>query len=736
MIKQFKITPVRYADSGDPTKTLTLDLYNPELSGFAVQNVTGLGPVKAKVNMSDYATIPGAKCTGTRQSTRSISFKLVFFDTTVDVEELRHRSYLYFPIGEMIDIEIETDFRKVRVNGLVESNQPSIWGRDLEGCDITVLCESPYLESPDVVVYEIAEVASAFHFPFTSKESPKELLFGHPYIGDNIIIHNTGDVDSGCIFEIIALKDISNPMIKNISDDTFFELLINMDAGDVVTINTNIGKKSVSLKRGSKTMNIINYIKEGSTWFVIKRGDTVFEILYTSTISKTYNSNNKKDGDEYDVNIKIDRNGYTIPSVKVGNEIKQAESPHLFNPVDLGVPTSLGFSGTKKHWHDEYTDPEKYDYTDETFSFTKQLSDSALSDFGIGYIDVLAKKLIVTHVKRQITIPTWIIPDDKEKWNMFGPSVFANVGRPGVIYKSQTSTVTKGDIKPNTTIYSNRFKYNPNMNGVASLTEASYYIKDFFSDATSTEDFDVCFWDNTGKVVAYHFSRNYSSNNKENYCLLEPKWYDDNPVYFLCELKTPYELDLSSSMSDFNELTNNHAVVNSIEFNKENNEVILVSCDRYINYIYDYYPFDSGASSSIDIPDGYAATFLYFVCVADFNENGYTSFSVNVANSKNGRAFTIDWSGIENLPTFYGGIVDFTSGKLINQYDEHGDPIEDQVIDISSVATAVGAPNDQTGYTITVEDGVIYRLIYPIAQTNVKNRMNLKIERTNYYLGI
>ena len=301
MIKQFKITPVRYADSGDPTKTLTLDLYNPELSGFAVQNVTGLGPVKAKVNMSDYATIPGAKCTGTRQSTRSISFKLVFFDTTVDVEELRHRSYLYFPIGEMIEIEIETDFRKVRVNGLVESNQPSIWGRDLEGCDITVLCESPYLESPDVVVYEIAEVASAFHFPFTSKESPKELLFGHPYIGDNIIIHNTGDVDSGCIFEIIALKDISNPMIKNISDDTFFELLINMDAGDVVTINTNIGKKSVSLKRGSKTMNIINYIKEGSTWFVIKRGDTVFEILYTSTISKTYNSNNKKDGDEYSI---------------------------------------------------------------------------------------------------------------------------------------------------------------------------------------------------------------------------------------------------------------------------------------------------------------------------------------------------------------------------------------------------------------------------------------------------
>ena len=705
MIKNFKITPVRYADSGDPNKTLVLDLFNPYENGVAVKNAKGLGPVKAKVSMSDYASMPGTKFTGSRQSSRSIGLDLVFLDDTVVVETLRHRSYLYFPVGEKVIVEIETDYRKVKTEGYVESNEPSIWGRDLEGCNVSILCESPYLEAPDVVVYEIASIASAFHFPFTSKESPKELLFGYPFVGDSIIVHNDGEIEAGCIFEIIALKDISNPTIYHPEDNTSFQLLINMDAGDKVIINTKTGQKSAVLKRGKETHNVINYIKEGSVWFSLKPGDTVFSILYSSTITKTKTETNPI--------LKIHRNGYVINDLKIGTaDPSQASVPSLINPVEIPIPERIGATAVKKYWSDEHTDTSKYDISDESFTFEQAID--SITEFGGGYIDTIKEELMVTRVKIPI-----ILESTAYQWvHVVSSNVtalelqFRNIGE-----LVDEKVLPLYNIKANSVVYSNKFSYMPSFNGARSLGDVKYLIDDYF--ATNSEELYLCgiFWDNVGTVHVFEAPNPNKKTEFEEHSREYANYHSQEVGYIICELNEPkkYRI-LSSEPSEqkpepyvvnsyllntiHNFIRKNHAIVNTIEFTSIENSGVSVTYNIDAVSEYDYYNFPSGEQSVTDIPDGYHGPFTYFVCNADYNSEGYTHFSVMVSNSKSGRAFEIDWSTLNVVP-FYGGIVDFINGKLIGKYDSEGNPLqEDEVIDISDVATAVGAPNDQNGYTI------------------------------------
>jgi len=747
MIKNFKITPVRYADSGDPNKTLVLDLFNPYENGVAVKSVTGLGPVKAKVSMSDYASMPGSKFTGARQSSRSIGFNLVFLDDTVVVETLRHRSYLYFPVCEKVIIEIETDYRKVKTEGYVESNEPSIWGRDLEGCSVSILCESPYLESPDVITYEIASVASAFHFPFSSKESPKELLFGYPFVGDSIIVHNDGDIESGCIFEIIALKDISNPAIYHPEDNTSFQLLINMDAGDKVIINTKIGQKSAVLKRGEETHNVINYIREGSVWFSLKPGDTVFSILYSSTITKTKTETN--------LSINAYRNNCSISDIKIGAVPPQEADakPTVDNPVAFNIPETIGATITRHYWSDENTDRTRYDVEDEEFPFSQSLQ--TISNFGGGYIDVLNKKLMVTRIK--YTIPTNVSYTDYKSGAWCKEFVIKSSELPNAAAMKTLSTP-----------YAEKFKYVPGLNNSKDTSEAYYLIKSYFDSNPDELYLDGIFWGNDGTLHVFE-ATNYKKISNDP--TLRNRWggvewlpgvAKVTPGDIIIELNEPIAYDILATdpspdprpgshdegsttgnyvvnpdlLNYINTFNNKHAILNSIDAVSLERSATSITYSLDINSIYDYYNFPSGEQSVIDISDGYHWSFTYFVCSANFNSEGYKSFTCKTSNENGEKTFTMDWSTLNVVP-FYGGIVDFTNGKLIGKYDSEGNPLqEDQVIDISSVATAVGAPNDKDGYTITVTNGTLNKLVYPLPSTDKKNRMNLKIKHFIYYYGI
>lgn len=265
-------------------ESVILDLFDPFSSGFAIQQVDGLGPVNTNINTADYAYKPGAFYLGSRQSTRNIVFDLVFLDTVGTIEQVRHLSYQYWPIGERIDILVSTDTRELYTNGYVESNEPAIWDAEHEGCQISVICESPFFVSPNTNVNKLSDIRNSFHFPFASTEDP-ELTFGYADVHDYIVAVNNGDVETGAIFELRPSVPVDNISIFRYGvTEPIFKIKNTLEAGDVLTINSETGSKSITLRRNDKEYNAINYLdySGGITWPTLRRGDNAFSVAYTS----------------------------------------------------------------------------------------------------------------------------------------------------------------------------------------------------------------------------------------------------------------------------------------------------------------------------------------------------------------------------------------------------------------------------------------------------------------------
>ena len=71
-------------------------LDKPELSGFIVRMIDGLGPVKANVNVTDIITTDGGIFNSARLSSRNITVSLQFLGE--DIETIRQKVYKFFPI--------------------------------------------------------------------------------------------------------------------------------------------------------------------------------------------------------------------------------------------------------------------------------------------------------------------------------------------------------------------------------------------------------------------------------------------------------------------------------------------------------------------------------------------------------------------------------------------------------------------------------------------------------------
>ena len=129
MIKNIQITSFR-------NETLTIELANPEKSGFAISDITGLGPVKAEINTTENGINDGAVFNSAHVGYRNIVLTLRFIGT--DIETLRQISYQYFATKQNIHLLIETDNRVMNIDGYVESNDPTIFSKR-EGCKISII---------------------------------------------------------------------------------------------------------------------------------------------------------------------------------------------------------------------------------------------------------------------------------------------------------------------------------------------------------------------------------------------------------------------------------------------------------------------------------------------------------------------------------------------------------------------------------------------------------------------
>lgn len=283
MIYSFAIT--NYL--GDRVK---LELGKPEVSGFLIKSVTGLGPVKANVNTTEVVTNDGSMFNSARLSQRNIVFQLAFVDTVYGetIEDIRQKSYKYFPAKKSVEIVIETDNRYVKIKGYVESNEPDIFSSQ-EGTQISIICPDPYFYSAGEDgnnVTDFYTIDPMFEFPFSNESLTDPLLiFGEIQIKTEGVITYHGDSEIGVVIYIHAIGPATNINIYN--TETREVMMINttklekltgkgLVASDDIVINTTKGEKSITLIREGTSYNILNCLDKNTDWFTLSKGDNIF----------------------------------------------------------------------------------------------------------------------------------------------------------------------------------------------------------------------------------------------------------------------------------------------------------------------------------------------------------------------------------------------------------------------------------------------------------------------------
>lgn len=292
MIKSFTVT--NYL--GDRIK---LELGKPEVSGFLIKSVSGLGPAKANVNTTEVSTNDGSLFNSARLNQRNIVLDLVFINTVYQetIEDLRQKSYKYFPLKKNLELIIETDNRYVKTTGYVESNEPDIFSAQ-EGTQISIICPDPYFYSAGEDgnnVTDFYSIDPMFEFPFSNESLSEPLIvFGEIQIKTEGVITYHGDAEIGVTIYIHAIGPATNINIYNTEtrevmtiDTSKIESLTGQGiiASDDIIINTSKGEKSITLVRSGVSYNILNCLDKNTDWFSLSKGDNIFAFTAESGVT-------------------------------------------------------------------------------------------------------------------------------------------------------------------------------------------------------------------------------------------------------------------------------------------------------------------------------------------------------------------------------------------------------------------------------------------------------------------
>lgn len=270
----------------DRGESLRIELTKPMETGFLVKNIDGLGPGKATINTTEMATYDGAMYNSSRFNQRTITITFKYLNVPT-IEDVRQKSYKYFPINQQITLIVETTNRTAEINGWVESNEANIFDK-AETATISIVCPDPYFKlygSKGTEVHVFYGVDALFEFQFENDSLTEPMLeFGSIQEKREQNIFYTGDAEVGMSFIMNALGEVGDVIIYNVRTREQMRILESrlvaltgekLHKGDTITITTGKGEKGITLLRDGDTYNILNVLDKGTTWLTLKKGDNL-----------------------------------------------------------------------------------------------------------------------------------------------------------------------------------------------------------------------------------------------------------------------------------------------------------------------------------------------------------------------------------------------------------------------------------------------------------------------------
>lgn len=303
------VESIEVINFSNDSKPLLLVLRDPEnvstSQGFAVTDVTGLGPGQATLNSSELVTIDGAEFINARLPKRTIKLTLRFIPISYEkngnpvdetVADIRMKSYRYFPIKEKVKlIFTKIEYRRDKgtyeyieektayyIEGYVQKNEPNIWSKE-EGSSIEIVCMDPYFKSVETQKKSFSDILAKFHYkwitpdqdldPISATNNP--FIFSERKVRDFVVMNNESYVETGGIFTIKAIGTVVNPSIFNQTTNQIMTFNMTMHKGDVIVVDTRKGYKSATLKEGFG-VSVINRIDILTCdWITFRPGDNV-----------------------------------------------------------------------------------------------------------------------------------------------------------------------------------------------------------------------------------------------------------------------------------------------------------------------------------------------------------------------------------------------------------------------------------------------------------------------------
>lgn len=246
---------------------------------YMTSKIDGLNPPAGTISTSTYAGMDGSYLNNSFIEKRNvvISFQM----RGIDIVKRRHLLYRVVKPSRYIKVYYKTTGIDVYTEGYVETCEISNFDVLTSG-QISIICPDPYWYSTSSVYAYYSQVTGAFHFPFPESDAPFTL--GVYSTTDNIIIQNDGD-ETGFTIRIEASSDETvpemaayTPTIYNADTGEYLQIKGDILKGDVITITTKTGNKTVTLTRNGVNSNIINRLVSGSVWLSLREGKNTFHV--------------------------------------------------------------------------------------------------------------------------------------------------------------------------------------------------------------------------------------------------------------------------------------------------------------------------------------------------------------------------------------------------------------------------------------------------------------------------
>jgi len=249
--------------------------------------ISGLG---ANVNMSD-STSDGAHYQSTTLSTRDIEVPFYIKKLNMEpwwIEEKRQEAYRvcnpkFNPMridfvtksGEELYVTANLTTAPFFPKGFENDNNR--WSTGL----LQFIATDPFIYEAVSRKVDIALWESNLEFPLEVVEEGIEIGYRNPSLIVNVL--NEGSESSGMSIRFMALSQVVNPKLLNVTTYEAFNLKYTMLAGDVIEVSTYKGKRSITLIRNNVKSNIFNALDfMSSTFLQLEPGDNLLRYDATS----------------------------------------------------------------------------------------------------------------------------------------------------------------------------------------------------------------------------------------------------------------------------------------------------------------------------------------------------------------------------------------------------------------------------------------------------------------------